>query len=50
MVYGEIERELRSRYLVAYSSDKPSDEYGFRKIDVKVKRGGRVRVSRGYLP
>lgn len=49
-VYGEIERELRSRYLVAYSSDKPSDEYGFRKIDVKVKRGGKVRVSRGYLP
>ena len=49
-VYGEIERELRSRYYLAYESDRPADEYGYRQVEVKVKRGGKVRTARGYYP
>ena len=49
-VYGEIERELRSRYYLAYESDRPADEYGYRPVEVKVKRGGKVRTARGYYP
>ena len=47
-VYGEIEHELRSRYYVAYNSDRPEDG-GFRPVEVKVKRG-RARTMRGYYP
>ena len=47
-VYGEIEHELRSRYYLAYNSDRPEDE-GFRPVEVKVKRG-RARTMRGYYP
>jgi VWFA-related protein len=49
-VYGEIERELRSRYYLAYESEKSADEYGYRPIEVRVKRGGKVRTARGYYP
>lgn len=49
-VYGEIERELRSRYYIAYESDRPADEYGYRPVEVRVKRGGKVRTARGYYP
>lgn len=48
-VYGEIERELRSRYYVAYQSDRPADAYGYRPVEVKVRRG-KVRTARGYYP
>jgi hypothetical protein len=47
-VYGEIEHELRSRYYLAYNSDRPEDE-GFRPVEVKVKRG-KARTMRGYYP
>ncbi len=49
-VYGQIEAELRSRYYLAYASDQPADENGFRSIEVKAKRGSKVRVSRGAYP
>lgn len=49
-VYGEIEHELRSRYYLAYESDRPADEYGYRPVEVRVKRGGKVRTARGYYP
>ncbi|MES1242106.1 MAG: VWA domain-containing protein [Acidobacteriota bacterium] len=50
-VYGEIERELRSRYYLAYNSDRPEEEAGggYRPVEVKVKRG-RARTMRGYYP
>ena len=48
-VYGEIEHELRSRYYLAYESDRPADEYGYRPVEVRVKRG-KVRTARGYYP
>ena len=50
-VYGEIERELRSQYLLAYTSDRPgagSEE--FRTIEVKVKGRHRARTISGYYP
>jgi Ca-activated chloride channel family protein len=50
-VYGEIEHELRSRYYLAYNSDRPEDEApgGYWPVEVKVKRG-KARTMRGYYP
>ena len=51
-IYAEIDRELRSQYLLAYTStsDKPADE--LRKIEVEVDADQRVRVRTitGYYP
>jgi hypothetical protein len=50
-VYREIEEELRSQYLLAYSSDKPSPDGEFRLIEVKVAGGKyKARTIRGYYP
>ncbi|MEM7482217.1 MAG: VWA domain-containing protein [Acidobacteriota bacterium] len=53
-VYDQIEDELRSRYLVAFSSDRQSsagEENEFREVELKVKkRGLKVRTMRGYSP
>jgi len=48
-VYTQIEQELRSRYLLAYNSDRKADDLGFRPVEVKVKRG-KARTARGYYP
>jgi hypothetical protein len=48
-VYAQIEQELRSRYLLAYNSDRKADDLGFRPVEVKVKRG-KARTARGYYP
>jgi VWFA-related protein len=48
-IYDQIERELRSRYLVAYNSNQTGPAPGgFREVDVKVKRGLKARTQRGY--
>lgn len=50
-IYDEIDRELRTQYLIAYtsSSEKPTSE--LRKIDVEVDRPRvRVRTLSGYYP
>ncbi|HSG38769.1 MAG TPA: VWA domain-containing protein, partial [Thermoanaerobaculia bacterium] len=49
-VYDRIEKELRSRYFLAYHSEQPADKNGFRDVEVKVKRGMKARVSRGMYP
>jgi VWFA-related protein len=51
-VYAQIEEELRTRYLLAYVSDRPEGGEGeLRKIEVKVKkRGLEARTMRGYTP
>ena len=51
-MYGEIEEELRSRYLLAYTPvPEPEPGSGFRKVEVKAKkRGVRTRTVRGYYP
>lgn len=49
-VYAEIEDELRSRYLIAYLPEDPSNDE-FRRIEVKVKGNGlKARTVRGYYP
>ena len=47
--YGQIEAELRSRYYLAYQSDRLADKDGFRDIEVRTKKG-KARVSRGVYP
>jgi VWFA-related protein len=47
--YGQIEAELRSRYYLAYQSERPADKDGFREIEVRTKKG-KARVSRGVYP
>lgn len=50
-IYAEIDRELRTQYLLAYTSnsDKPAGE--LRKIRVEVDRKGvKVRTISGYYP
>ena len=50
-IYDEINRELRTQYLIAYtsSSEEPPEE--LRKIKVEVDRKGvKVRTITGYYP
>ena len=50
-IYADINRELRTQYLIAYTSnsEKPLDE--LRKIKVEVDRKGiKVRTITGYYP
>jgi Ca-activated chloride channel homolog len=54
-VYDEIEAELRSRYLLAFSSERPRDpaapDGDFRRVEVEVSRPGVTgRTIRGYYP
>ena len=44
-----ISMQLRSRYYLAFESDRSADEYGYRPVEVRVKRG-KVRTARGYYP
>lgn len=49
-VYGQIERELRSQYLLAYSSATDAPTGTFRSVSVKVKKPGlSVRTVAGYF-
>jgi Ca-activated chloride channel homolog len=51
LVYAEIERELRSRYLLAFQSGQAAAAGGYRQIEVKMRRSGlRARTARGYYP
>jgi VWFA-related protein len=49
-VYAEIEKELRSRYLLAYNATSSTGPTGARAVEVKVKKGYKTRVSRGVYP
>lgn len=50
-VYAEIERELRSRYLLAFQSGRAAGAGGFRQVEVKVRKPGlKARTARGYYP
>ena len=47
-IYDQIEKELRSRYLLAYNADTAAGPSGTRQVEVKVKKGNvKTRVSRG---
>ena len=50
-VYGVIQRELRSQYLIAYQSSNTADDGKFRTVDLKVGRDGvTVKTLSGYYP
>lgn len=49
-VYEQIERELRSQYLLAYQPDRPATDDAFREIEVKMRGGLKARTIRGYYP
>ncbi|HYG63149.1 MAG TPA: VWA domain-containing protein [Thermoanaerobaculia bacterium] len=49
-VYGQIEEDLRSRYLLAYQTERGEDP-GDPSVEVRVKkRGLKARTARGYYP
>jgi Ca-activated chloride channel homolog len=47
-VYAEIEKELRSRYYLAYTPGGGGE--GFRAVEVRVRNGLKARTIRGYYP
>jgi Ca-activated chloride channel family protein len=50
-IYKAIERELRTRYLLAYQSSNPARDGKFRTIELKVEGTGlEVKAMRGYYP
>ncbi|MEO1083666.1 MAG: VWA domain-containing protein [Acidobacteriota bacterium] len=50
-IYDVIQRELRSRYLLAYQSSNTSGRDGFRSIEVEVdSSGAEAKTLRGYYP
>ncbi len=50
-IYEQIQRDLRSQYLLAYQSNSSRSDDGFRTIRLKADRGGaRVRTMSGYYP
>jgi VWFA-related protein len=48
-VYTQIEEELRSQYLLTFSSDRPPKEGEYRTIDVKVRGKYKARTMKGYI-
>ncbi len=50
-VYDEIERELRSQYLLAYNSSRTGgDDDEYREVEVKVAGRFKARTISGYYP
>jgi len=50
-IYAQIERELRSRYLLAYQSSDDSGSADFRPVEVRVLRPDlAVEAMKGYFP
>lgn len=49
--YAQLEKDLRSQYLIAYNAQTTSKDRTYRKIEVKVSRPDTtVRTIRGYIP
>ncbi|HJT18627.1 MAG TPA: VWA domain-containing protein, partial [Thermoanaerobaculia bacterium] len=49
--YAELEKDLRSQYLIAYDSETSKADKKYRPIEVTVDRpDAHVRTIRGYLP
>lgn len=49
-VYDEIERELRSQYLLAYNSNRVGGGEEYREVEVRVKGRLKARTISGYYP
>ncbi len=50
-IYTQIQRELRSQYLIAYQSTNTSDDETFRTVDLRIRRPDvAVKTLSGYYP
>jgi VWFA-related protein len=50
-IYSQVEREMRSQYLLAYQSSNTSVDGAFRKVTVKAEvPGADVKTMSGYYP
>lgn len=50
-IYSQIQRELRSQYLIAYQSKNTSEDDAFRAIDLQIDRPDvEVKTVSGYYP
>ena len=50
-IYGQIQRELRSQYLLAYQSTNTDDDQEFRSVDLKIDdKKLTVKTLSGYYP
>lgn len=49
-VYRQIDRELRSQYLLAYNSNREDAGEDFRQVEVRVTENRRARTISGYYP
>jgi len=48
--FAEIAAELRSQYLLGFSSTNPVNDGKFRKLEVKSKDGYKIQARKGYYP
>ena len=49
--YTQLEKDLRSQYLIAYDTQSSKTDRAYRTVQVEVdKPGARVRTIRGFLP
>jgi VWFA-related protein len=48
--FAEIAAELRSQYLLGFSSNNPVNDGKFRRLEVKSRDGYKVQARRGYYP
>ncbi len=48
--FAEIAAELRSQYVLSFSSDNPNNDGKFRKLEVKSKDGYKIQARKGYYP
>ncbi len=48
--FDQIAAELRSQYSIGFSSDNPSNDGKFRRLEVKSKDGYKVQARKGYYP
>jgi VWFA-related protein len=49
--YAQLERDLRTQYLISYYADVAKNDTKYRTVEVRVDRpGAKVRTIRGYIP
>ncbi len=50
-IYANVQRELRSQYMLAYQSSNTRPDDGFRRIEVDVRQpGAQAKTMSGYYP
>ncbi|HVR38087.1 MAG TPA: VWA domain-containing protein, partial [Thermoanaerobaculia bacterium] len=49
--YAQLEKDLRSQYLITYSTESTKKDQSYRTVEVKVDRpDAKVRTIRGFIP